>query len=452
MRSARGALARFWSVKVRGRLSRVGREHKQIAKGMFVVATFVLLGKFAGAAKEMAVAWRYGISEVVDAYLFVFNLVQWPTTIVGGVLGAVLVPLATKLKHNEPHALPHFRAELWGAALWLSIVLAGVAWFLLPWLVGQSWVGLSGAQLAAAQEMAPMLVWVIPMAIISHLLAAWTMASNRHLNTLLEGMPALSILIAVMLMGGISPLVWGTLLGFLVQVILLYTALARRGEVEAPKITFDSPHWRFFFAGFGLMLIGQALMSVVNLLDQFFFFFLGVGALSTLGYSSRVLSLIAGLGALAISRAILPVLSQSSAEGNEDTFPIVIRWAAFLFVVGILVLVVGYWAAPVVVELLFQRGQFTEEDTVRVMELLRYALVQTPFYFGSMVLVYALLSQRLYKATVVISALNLLIKLVLAYLLVPLMGLNGLVLSTAGVYLGSGLFAMWMLRMTRIKH
>lgn len=440
------------SIKLRNWLSSLKGEHRQIAKGMITVALFVLIGKVAGAAKEMAVAWRYGISETVDAYLFVFNLVQWPSTIVGGVLGAVLVPLAAKLKHKEPRALPPFRAELWGSALWLSIVLVGVAWFLLPWLVGQSWVGLSSAQLAAAQEMAPMLVWVIPMAIISHLLAAWTMASNRHLNTLLEGIPALSILIAVMLMGGISPLVWGTLLGFLVQVVLLYTALARRGEVEVPKFTFESPHWRFFFAGFGLMLIGQALMSVVNLLDQFFAARLGVGALSTLGYSSRVLSLILGLGALAISRAILPVLSQSSAEGKEDTFPIVIRWAVFLFAVGILVLIVAYWAAPFVVELLFQRGQFMEEDTLRVMELLRYALIQIPFYFSSMVLVYALLSRSLYKSTVVISAFNLLIKLVLAYILVPLMGLNGLMLSTAGVYLGSSLFAAWMLRKTFIKH
>ena len=42
------------------------------------VALFVLLGSLVRAGKEMAIAYRYGVSAEVDAYLFVFNLVNWP--------------------------------------------------------------------------------------------------------------------------------------------------------------------------------------------------------------------------------------------------------------------------------------------------------------------------------------------------------------------------------------
>lgn len=48
------------------------------------VALFVLLGSFARAAKEMAIAYRYGVSAEVDAYLFVFNLVSWPVGVACG--------------------------------------------------------------------------------------------------------------------------------------------------------------------------------------------------------------------------------------------------------------------------------------------------------------------------------------------------------------------------------
>lgn len=61
----------------------ISGEHKQIASGFAVVAVFILLGKMVAAAKEIAIAWRYGISETVDAYLFTFNLAQWPVNVAG---------------------------------------------------------------------------------------------------------------------------------------------------------------------------------------------------------------------------------------------------------------------------------------------------------------------------------------------------------------------------------
>lgn len=57
------------------------------------VAAFLLLGKVFGAFKEMAVAWRYGISDVVDAYQFTLVMASWlPVTIVGA-LSVVLIPV-----------------------------------------------------------------------------------------------------------------------------------------------------------------------------------------------------------------------------------------------------------------------------------------------------------------------------------------------------------------------
>ncbi|HET8701090.1 MAG TPA: lipid II flippase MurJ, partial [Nitrococcus sp.] len=266
-------------------------------------------------------------------------------------------------------------------------------------------------------------------------------------------MPALSILVAVLLTGGIEPLVWGTLAGFILQALFLYMPLAQRGEAERPLFAFHSDHWRVFFAGLGVMLVGQALMSLVSLLDQFFAARLGAGALSTLGYTNRILSLILGLGAVAVGRALLPVLSRAHAEGRDSINRIASHWAALLFVAGLGVTVIGVWLAPVVVKLLFQRGQFTAEDSVRVTELLRFALVQIPFYFSSMALIYALLSQGRYKSIAALGGANLLIKLILAIILVPTLALKGLMLSTAGVYLGSCFFAaallQWMTGRTR---
>ena len=67
-------LARLWI----DRLRNAQADHHAIAQGMIWVALFVLLTSLARAAREMAIAYRYGVGAEVDAYLFVFNLVSWP--------------------------------------------------------------------------------------------------------------------------------------------------------------------------------------------------------------------------------------------------------------------------------------------------------------------------------------------------------------------------------------
>jgi peptidoglycan biosynthesis protein MviN/MurJ (putative lipid II flippase) len=194
------------------------------------------------------------------------------------------------------------------------------------------------------------------------------------------------------------------------------------------------------------MLIGQALMNSVNIVDQFFAAHLGPGALSTLGYANRILALVLGLGATVISRASLPVLSRAHVKDQVNIGRIANQWGFFMLVLGLGVMLTGLWLAPTLVELIFERGEFTAQDTAQVAEVLRYALIQVPFYFASMIFVFALLSLRRHRVMVLIAGFNILTKIGLAFILVPIMGLNGLVLATAGVYLVGGTLALVILR------
>jgi peptidoglycan biosynthesis protein MviN/MurJ (putative lipid II flippase) len=413
---------------------------------MLLVASFLLLARLIGMGKEMAIAWRYGVGATVDGYVFVFSLVQWPLSITGSALSAVLVPLAVRLYHRAPLNVSCFRRELLGVVVLSALGLGAGAWLLLPWLVQQPWIGLTREQMVPAREMAAALAWVLPTGILSQLWASWLMARNSQLNSLLEGMPALTILVAVLLAGTTGALVWGTLIGFALQPGLLWLLLRCRGDVERPAISFRSSHWPEFSGGLAVMFVGLLLMSVVSLADQFFAAHLGPGALSTLGYCSRIVAVLAGLGATAIARSILPTLSRVHAEGKNDVARTAFKWGACLFCAGALLTVAGLWLAPDIVKLLFQRGLFTPQDTERVAELLRYALPQLPFYFFSVVMAHALLSQGRHAMLALIGAVSLVVKLGLSLLLVPRLGLNGLVLATAGVYLGSGVLAMRMLK------
>jgi peptidoglycan biosynthesis protein MviN/MurJ (putative lipid II flippase) len=424
----------FWAL--RARVRNAHPDHHAIARSMAWVALFVFVGKLAGAAKEMAVAYRYGLGPEVDAYLFVFNLVSWPIGVWFSVLTVVLVPLAARMRQAEPGELPRFRSELLGLVILLGLVLAIAGWGGLPSLLLSSWVGLPRATAAIASDMAPRLAILAPLGVVVGLFSAWMLAAGRHTNTLLESTPALVILLALFAFpgGGVEPLVWGTLAGFACHLAALAVPLRAHGELEAPQFTRRSSQWTPFWRGFGIMLAGQALMSFTGLVDQFFAAHLGPGAIATLGYSNRILTLILGIGAVAVSRATLPVFSSAQAQGDEQVQRVAGHWVRLLFMLGTAAMIASWWLAPLGVRVLFERGAFSAQDTAVVAEVLRFGLTQLPFYFAAMVLVSLLASQRRHRAIAAVAGANLLIKLLAMALLTPLLGTKGIMLSTSIMY------------------
>lgn len=411
-------------------------DHHAIARGMAWVTLFVFLGKLAGAAKEMAIAYRFGVSAEVDAYLFVFNLVNWPVGVWFSVLTFVLVPLAARIRQGASAELPHFRSELLGASLLLGLALAFLSWLGLPLLLHSSWVGLPGATLTMATNMVPTLSLLAPMGIIISLFSAWMLAAGRQANTLLESVPALTILLTLLVFpgGGVASLVWGTLAGFAFHVVSLAVPLVWQGEIETPRFNRQSPQWTLFWQGFGIMLAGQTLMSFTSIADQFFAAHLGTGAVATLSYANRILALIIGMGAMAVSRATLPVFSRAQAQGGEQVHRVAAHWVRLLFALGVAAVIVSWWLAPVGVKLLFERGAFSAQDTANVAEVLRYGLTQVPFYFAGIVLVSLLSSQGRYQVIAAVAGINLFVKLIAMLILTPALGIKGIALSNSVMY------------------
>jgi peptidoglycan biosynthesis protein MviN/MurJ (putative lipid II flippase) len=293
--------------------------------------------------------------------------------------------------------------------------------------------------------MVPAQAILAPLGILISLFSAWTLASGRHANTLMEGIPALIIVSALLLIpsAGIDALVWGTVAGFILHALSLGIPLAQRQEMEAPLFSLRSPHWRIFVQGFGILLVGQALMTFIGFIDIFFAAGLGTGAVSTLSYANRILALVLGLGATVASRAMLPVFSRAEARGSKESLQIVQRWAGMLFLLGVSVLLIGWYFAPWAVKLLFERGAFTANDSLEVTEILRYGLTQFPFYFAGLVLVTYASSRRRYKILLWPGVIGIVAKVIANIVLIPAFGIKGIALGWAPVYALTALF-FWL--------
>ncbi|MCC2973782.1 lipid II flippase MurJ [Massilia sp. IC2-476] len=432
------------------RIRTADARHAAILRGLVLVALFTLLGKLMGAAKEMAVAYRYGLAAEVDAYQFLYTLVSWPIGIWSSVLTAVLVPLAARMQGAGPAELPRFRAELLGLAIVFGLGLALLAWLLIGAILSLGKAGLPAPAAGLAQAALPGLVLLLPLGLLTTLQSAWMLAAGRHVNTLLDSIPTFFIAAAVLAFpsGSIKPLVWGTVAGCGFHLAALLLPMARRRELEAPSFSLVSPQWTWFWQGFGIMLGGQALMSFTTVIDQFYAAGLGTGAIATLGYANRVLSLILGLAAVAVARATLPVFSQAQPEGPATLWPLALGWARLMFLGGIATMFLSWLLAPWAIGLLFERGQFGPADTRIVSEVLRYGLPQLPFYFSSMVLVSYALSQRRYTLIFWSGVIGCVAKVLGNLFLAPSLGVNGVALAATFTYGLNALFFWLTLRRT----
>lgn len=432
--------------RIRHRVRAVDDEHKHIALNVATVAIFLMAAKLIVAAKEMVIAWRYGVSSIVDAYLFVFSLMNWPIMVWFSVLSVVLAPLMARIHHNNTKDLPGFRAELLGLTLLLGAALSLLAWLGLPLLLRSAWTGLPAATAKHAIDMAAPLAMLALPGLLVGLLSSWMLAAGRHVNTFLEAIPALVILLAILVTSGptAEPLIWGTLAGFAFHFASLATPLIRTGDIELPRFRYHSPHWPTFWGGFGMMLTGQALMTFTNVIDQFFAAKLGEGNIATLGYANRLLTLFLALGATVVARATLPVFSRMHATGSTNVRRLTGRWAGMFFLIGVAAMLVGWWFAPWMVRVLFERGAFDTQDSAAVTSILRYGMSQLPVYFSGIVFVSFLSSRGKYLMLAIIGGINLCFKTALSFLLVPPLGLSGLMMAGSGMLTLSTLL-MWLL-------
>lgn len=419
------------------RLSSVHSNHKRVAAGALLIGALTLVAKLFVAGREMAIAWRYGVSATVDAYQLALTITTWLPMMLAGVMAVVLVPRLVTLD-RQGGSREQFVAELNG-----SVLIVGLAVLLLTWLAAPAAATLLASrteertlQLTAAMaaEMAPIALFMI----VSGYLFARLQSRERYGYSVTEALPAIAIALFVIVPLGLgaTPLIVGTLAGFLLQLVVL-AALVKRGDppVGGARISHRSDQWATLYGSILLMISGQLLMTATIPIDQWFAARLGEGAVATLGYANRIVTLFSGIATIVVGRALLPVLSGAAAEGDLDLGRRHTRqWAWLLGGAAAIGSVLLWIAAPLLVRLLFERGAFTAAASADVAGVFRWGLVQLPFYFAGIAFVQWIAVRGRYASLLVIAFLAVLLKVAMNLLLTQFFGLKGIMLATAGMY------------------
>jgi putative peptidoglycan lipid II flippase len=409
---------------------------RRLAASTAAFGTATLISRLAGLARETIAAYFFGTGGAYSAFVIAFNVPNLIRSLVAdNAISAAFVPVFVELRETRGEA------EAWRVAsivIWMTAIVLGAVsaiFMLAAPLIMQLFVpgrGVSNSLVVSLTQI------MFPIVVILGLTGVVTGILNSY-N--IFGLPAFApviwnlVIIGFLLVdqGDIYAYAWGILVATIVQFLVplpLLRGKARRGLVFS--LAWNNPHVKRILKLMIPVTIGLGLININLTID------LAVGSLasadvpSELNFAFRLFMLPQGLFSVAVSAVLFPEISRLAALGDFESFRSRItggtRTIIFLLLPASLLSIA--LAVPIT-RLLFQRGQFTSDDTHQV------ALALTTFSLGLCFNGLALLLTRAFfalkepRVPTQVAAINLVLNLILDLALYNSYGAAGIALSTS---------------------
>ena len=393
----------------------------QILRAAATVGAWLIISRLVQMARELVLAAQFGTGTELDALVLAFALVSFAGMLLGGAFGPAFIPEYVRAiqARDEPYAdLLLRQATGWGLSrIVLITLLVAASVPAVPLLFP-----LADAQLLCT--LAFVLLPLLPLTAMRQAIAAVLNARNRY--ALPTGAMAITpgVTIAVLLLQppewGVGGLAGGMVVGMLLEVLITSLALRRMHPHLWPRRLAGEPDSpiRRVIQQYRHLLVGTSLWATAPLVDSAMAAQLGDGAASTLRFSVNLTSAFIGLGAAALSIAVLPSFSRLVAGESPALLRRTTRNAVLM----------------ALTRLLYERGAFTAADTAAVSAAHRLCALQIPFYTVGVVLTRLLQSLQRNALVARIAVGNFFVNIGANLLFMHYLGVAGITLATSVVY------------------
>lgn len=185
-------------------------------------------------------------------------------------------------------------------------------------------------------------------------------------------------------------------------------------------------------------LLAGTIMGSSVVVDQTMAAWLEPGSVAVLTYSDKICGIILALTATASSDAIFPFFAETVARRQwPEVRRQLLQVTGVMLAIALPLMAVLCIFAPQIVGLLFQRGEFGAGDTARVAVVLRFAVLQVPFYIMGILASRIAVSLQATKFMLFASIISMILNVACNAWFMRYLGVAGIALSTAMVHLFS---------------
>ncbi len=430
--------------------------HTQIRflKNVVVISGSTALSRFLGLVRDVVIAHLFGASRAYDAYLIAFMIPHLLRRLLAeGTLSSAFIPIFTeRLTQDGPDRAARFANTVFTAALifFPGLVVLGI--LLAPLYVPFFADGFSAEQLDLTIRLTRITFAFIALvglaAIVMGVLHSYERFFAPAFAPVLfnSGVILSAFALLSFFAEPIYALAVGILIGGLGQLIF---------QIPYLKDTWHyRPHLDLHDDGlhklFKLMLpsvVGLAIFQINSIVDNKLASHLAEGSISALQYAIRLFQLPLGLFVVSVGSVLLPKLAAHAAARDTESFAQTLRESAKFSLFILLPATVGLFAlAQPIIQLLFEHGNFTPEDT----QVTTYALIN--YLPGLIWYALAYLWTRAFYALqdtrtpLLVGAVTVALNVILDYALVGPMGVGGLALATSLAGIANALLLLLVLQ------
>jgi putative peptidoglycan lipid II flippase len=389
-------------------------EKGKVLKSASVIALATVISRICGYLRDQRVALLLGTSPAADSFILAFRIPNMIRRMTGeGALGASFIPVFTGYLRGKPQRETWQFAQrvFWDVAVILTVI-AALGCVFSSQIVG-SLTLLGGSHVR--WDLAIYLNRIIfPCVFFLGLAAlAGAILNSFHRFGLAASTSILFNVVFIAFSFGVvyRPIVnWappayrtpavalavGIVVGAALQLLMQLPALAKLGMRFRPDVNFADPGVKKVGKLMVPVFFGMGVFQVNFFVDTIFAASsrMPEGSISSLYIADRLMELVLGSYAIALSTALLPTMSHQVAEGKHDemkqTFAFALRVASFITIpaaVGLILLRVP------ITQVLFEHGEFTARSTsLTAHALLFYSLglpafaaikLITPMYYST---------------------------------------------------------------------
>ena len=349
-----------------------------VLRSSLIYSFFTSISRVLGYVRDILIAIFLGTGVLADIFFVAFRLPNTFRRIFSeGALNSAFVPIYSKLLINKPtdNAKIFAGNTLLVFFIFTSLVVIVVEVFM-PYFVTILAPGFLNDE-NKFQELIKVSRIIFPFLILICLSSLYSSILNSHnkfaLSASLPIFLNIALLAAFFYSGNfLLYLSWGVIIGGMMQLILLICAL-NYSKIEIKYFSkVVKNNMKKFFQLFSISFFSSGLLQINILIGTIIASFES-GAISYLYYADRVYQLPLALIGIAIGIVLLPAISLKIENKMEDEISQTIENTLIFALLVSIPASIGIFILPeLIIEVLFERGEFNELSTLNTSLALKY--------------------------------------------------------------------------------
>lgn len=401
---------------------------------VFIVFTGTLITKVLGFLRDVVLTYKFGASEVSDAYIIATTI---PTVFFGGIGMAVLtsfIPIYSRIDQENVEGKNWFISNLITIIWIIGLFLVGI-YFVFPEEIIKIFAyGFDQKNISRTMTISNVAIFSVLFIGVWYIMQALLQFNQKFALTAFSSLPLNICIIIGIFLSDDDKLVWmgaGFLCGYILAALWGYIAARQVNFRFRTNAVLNDPNLKALLLMTIPVFLSQMLMQINVVVDRTLASTLAPGIVSSLSYASRLNDFLATLFISTIGVVVFPTISKMAARDDQtkvaETFDFAVhRMLLFILpaTVGLIVL------SKPIITFLFGRGAFTAQNIeVTSIALICY-VISMPFYCYNYMGSRVLFAAKDTKTPMINSGIAVIINICLNLILIRWWGYMGLAIAT----------------------